>query len=101
MFRALIPPIFRNTRLCVTACGMMHRRYIIPQAVNTQSSVPEDGRDQRPKHVELIGIITKSSLLHLVGCLYYLYEMCGLVSSTSVRNISHSMKNSDRYHKFN
>ena len=26
---------------------------IIPQAV-TQSSDPEDGRDQRPKHVELI-----------------------------------------------
>ena len=27
---------------------------------NTQSSAPEDGRDQRPKHVELIGIINKS-----------------------------------------
>ena len=34
---------------------------------NTQSSVPEDGRDQRPKHVEMIGIINIPLLLHLVG----------------------------------
>ena len=26
MFRAIILPIFRNTSLCVTACGIMHRR---------------------------------------------------------------------------
>ena len=38
----------------------------------TQSSAPEDGRDQRPKHVELIGIINKSLLLHLVG-VYIIY----------------------------
>ena len=40
---------------------------------NTQSSAPDDGRDHRPKHVELIGIINKPLLLHLVGCLYYLW----------------------------
>jgi len=34
---------------------------------NTQSSAPEDGSDHRPKHVELIGIIYKPLLLHLVG----------------------------------
>jgi len=34
---------------------------------NTQSSAPENGRDQRPKHVDLIGIINKRLLLHLVG----------------------------------
>ena len=34
---------------------------------STQSSAPEDGRDQRPKHVELIGIINKPLLLHLVS----------------------------------
>ena len=34
---------------------------------NTQSSAPEDGRDQRPKHVDMIGIINKPLLLHLVG----------------------------------
>ena len=38
---------------------------------NTQSSAPEDGRNRRPKHDELIGIINKPLLLNLVGCLYY------------------------------
>ena len=40
---------------------------------NTQSSAPEDGKNNCPKHVELIGIINKPLLLHLVGGLYYLY----------------------------
>jgi hypothetical protein len=40
---------------------------------NTQSSVPEDGKNNCLKHVELIGIINKPLLLYLVGCLYYLY----------------------------
>ena len=48
-----------------------HPGFIIPQAVNTQSSAPEDGRNHRPKHVELIGIINKPLLLHLVGCSCY------------------------------
>ena len=45
---------------------------------NTQSSVPEDGRDQRPKHVELIGIINKPFLLHLVGVnvIYFFIFLC-------------------------
>jgi len=33
----------------------------------TQSSAPEGGRNYRPKHVELIEIISKLLLLHLVG----------------------------------
>ena len=41
---------------------------------NTQSSAPEDRQNNCPKHVELIGIINKPLLLHLVGCLYYLYQ---------------------------
>ena len=41
-----------------TACGI------------TQSSAPEDGRNYRPKQVELIEIINKPLLLHLVGYLY-------------------------------
>ena len=40
---------------------------------NTQCSAPEYGQSNRPKHVELTGIINKPLLLHLVGCLYYLY----------------------------
>jgi len=42
---------------------------------NTQSSAPEDGQNICPKHVELTGIINKPLLLHLVGCLYYLYSL--------------------------
>ena len=38
---------------------------------NTQSSAPEDGQNNSPKHVELTGIINKPLLLHLFGCLYY------------------------------
>ena len=40
---------------------------------NTQSSAPEDGQNNFPKHVELTGIINKLLSLHLVGCLYYIY----------------------------
>ena len=56
MFREIILPIFRSTRLCVTACGVMH-----------------PSRCCRPKAT---GIINKPLLLHLVGCLYYLYQWC-------------------------
>ena len=34
MFRAIILPIFRSTRLCVTACGIMHPRCCRPVAGN-------------------------------------------------------------------
>jgi hypothetical protein len=54
MFRAIILPIFRNT----------------------QSSASEDGQNNCPKLVELTGIINKPLFLHLVGCLYYLYQWC-------------------------
>ena len=40
---------------------------------NTQSCAPEDGQNNFPKHVDLTGIINKPLLLHLVGCLHYLY----------------------------
>jgi len=51
---------------------------------NTQSSAPEDGRDYRPKHVELFGINNKPLLLHLVGCLYYLYQWCTVKQTSKV-----------------
>ena len=65
--------LWYNAPTMLQAFGRQHRGCIIPQAV-TKSSAPEDGRNQRPKHVELIGIINKPLLLHLVGCLYYLYQ---------------------------
>ena len=40
---------------------------------NTQSSAPEDGQNNRPKHVELNGIINKPLLLHPVG-VYIMYN---------------------------
>ena len=74
MFREIILPIFRSTRLCVTACGIIHPHYTT--SCNPQSSAPEDGKNNFPKHVELTGIINKPLLLHLVVCLYYLYQWC-------------------------
>ena len=86
MFRAIILPIFRSTRLCVTACGIMHHDVTghrpatswvhYTTSCNTQSSAPEDGQYNFPKHVELTGIINNPLLLQLVGCLYYLYQWC-------------------------
>ena len=43
-------------------------------AEGRQHRPPEDGQNNFPKHVELTGIINKPLLLHLVGCLYYLYQ---------------------------
>ena len=43
---------------------------------NTQSSSPEDGRNNCPKPIELTGIINMPLLLYLVGCLYYLFQRC-------------------------
>ena len=77
MFRAIILPIFKSTRPCVTACGISHRPATswvhYTTICNTQSSAPEDVQNNCPKHVELSGIINKPLLLHLVGCLYYSY----------------------------
>ena len=42
----------------------------------TQSSDPEDGQNNCPKHVVLTGIINKPLLLHLVGCPYYVHQLC-------------------------
>ena len=55
MFREIILPTFRSTRLCVTVCGEMHPPQCCqPKAgnivgvhyttsCNTQSNAPEDG----------------------------------------------------------
>ena len=40
---------------------------------NTQSNAAKDGQNNCPKNFELTRIINKPLLLHLVGCLYYLY----------------------------
>jgi hypothetical protein len=49
------------------------------EAEERPASAPEDGQNNCPKHAELIGIINKQLLLHLVGCLlYYLYRWCAV-----------------------
>ena len=55
------------------ATGRQHRGCIISQAVTHRLSAPEDGQNNSPKYVKLIGVINKPLLLHLVGFLYYLY----------------------------
>ena len=42
-----------------------------PLILHLVGCASEDGRNYRPKHVELIGIINKPLFLRLVGCLYY------------------------------
>jgi hypothetical protein len=68
--------LWYNARTMLPAGGRQHRPCIIQQAVthNTQSSAPENRQNNRPKDVELTGIINKSLLLHLVGCLHYLHQ---------------------------
>ena len=46
---------------------------------NTQSSAPENGKNNCPKPVELIEIINKPLLLHLVGGIYYSQVLTKLV----------------------
>ena len=79
-----------------TACGIMHRRCCRPAASsvhyttssNTQSSAPEDGQNNCPKHVELIEIINKLLLLRLVGCLYYFVQVDSETHSPSLWKIT-------------
>ena len=67
--------LWYNAATMLPADGRQNRRYILPQAV-TQSSAPEDGQNNCPKHVELTRIVNKPLFLHLFGCLYYLYQRC-------------------------
>ena len=68
--------LWYNAPTMLPVNGRQHRGCIIPQSCNTQSSAPEDGQNNRPKHVVLTGSINKPLLLHIVGCLYYFYQRC-------------------------
>jgi hypothetical protein len=59
---------------------------------NTQSSAAEDGQINCPEHVELIGIINKPLLLHLVGCQYYLYQRCTVKQILKIAGYSENHK---------
>ena len=64
-----------------TACGIMHRRCcLLAESIvgalyhklKTQSSAPEDGRNYRPKHVELIEIINNKIIILASSWLFIL-----------------------------
>ena len=60
----------QQQRLINNSCQLnMFLAIILPICRST-----EDGQNNCLKHVELTGIINKPLLLHLVGCLYYLYQ---------------------------
>ena len=59
--------LWYNAPIAMPACRPALQCVHCTTSCNTQSSAPEDGRIQLPKHVELIGIINKPLLLHLVG----------------------------------
>ena len=60
--------LWYNASTMLPAGGRQHSGCIIPHSAHKY------GQNNCPKHVELIGIISKPLLLHLVGCLYYLYQ---------------------------
>ena len=72
-FRQLFCPSSGTLDCVLPAGGRQHRWVHYTTICNTQYSVPEDGQNNCPKHVELTRIINNPLLLHLVGCLYYSY----------------------------
>ena len=54
--------------------GRQHRGCIIPHAVTHSRLVLLNMGKIIARNIELTGIINKPLLLHLVGCLYYLYH---------------------------
>jgi len=66
--------LWYNAPTMLPASGRQHHGCINTAGCNKQSSVPEDGQNNCPKHVELTGSINKPLFLHLVVCVYYLYQ---------------------------
>ena len=73
-------PIIRSSiRVCVLSPPMVCSAWLLVVGGQVQGSrvcVQEEGccttaSCNIPKHVELIGIVNKPLLLHLVSCLYY------------------------------
>ena len=69
-------PLWYNAPTMLPASGQQHRRWIIPQAVTHSLVLLKMGKIIARNMFELTGIINKPLLLHLVGCLYYLYQWC-------------------------
>ena len=77
MFRAITSPILRSTRLWYNASTMQPPGSIVGALYHklyTQSSAPEDGRNYRPKHAELIEIINKIIIVASSWLFILLYQ---------------------------
>ena len=67
--------LWYNAPKMLPACGRPVASLVhYTTSCNTQSSSPEDGQNNFPKHVELIGIINKPLLLHPVVYIIYIND---------------------------
>ena len=65
-----------------TACGIKHRRCCLQAK---ESSAPEDGRNYRPKHVELIEIINEIIIVASSWLFILLYQRCTVTLTTTFK----------------
>ena len=84
--------LWYNAQTMLPASGPATSSVHYTTSCNTQSSVPEDGQNNFPKHVELTGIINKPLLLHVVGCLYYLYCIIFFLDLLNNQNLTIILK---------
>ena len=97
MFRAIISPIFRSTRLCVTACDIMHPRCCRPPATSClyylyrQPTIcNNNGLLIIPVRSTCFGQLFRPSsgaldcVLHIIGCLYYLCRQPTICNNNSL-----------------
>ena len=66
--------LWYNAPTMLPAGGRQRRGCIIPHAVTLSLVFLKMGKVIAQNMFELTGIINKPLLLHLVGCLYYLYQ---------------------------
>jgi len=86
MFRAIISPILRSSRLWYTAPTMLSAGGIggaLYHKLQTRSSAPEDGQNYSMKHVEVIVIFNRiitveSSWLFILLYYNYIEELCNV-----------------------
>ena len=80
IFRAKVSPILRSTRLCLPQAAASSVLYTTK--LQTQSSAPEDGRNYRTKHIELIEVINKLSVTVAPSWLFVLLYQRRMVTLT-------------------
>ena len=65
MFRTVLPSVIRNTRLLASRQQYLFDKFLL---LYVQSCTSDDGRKDRPKHVESYSKVNKfDTLVHLVG----------------------------------